>query len=150
MRSVLLVLAGLVVSACGRVHVLNDVPYAFTMTTLVRDDCGLGTPAGLVGTGTLRTTGDLVSMAMSLPAGRLSGNYLSLEEQMELDGTFVNQQVPVNGQTCLVDTESLHLTTTTVDATHFTGTMSVNLVTTVSPQTCNCRFWFDFSAAPAP
>jgi hypothetical protein len=150
MRSVLLVVAWVGLSACGRSHVLNDVTYDFTMTKLLRDDCSFGQPGALVGTGTLSTTGDLVTMKLSLPPGRLAGNYLSGEEQMELDGTFLNQQVAVGGQACIVDTESVHLTTVTVDATHFTGTMSVNLDAKVNPQACTCRFWFEFSAAKAP
>ncbi len=149
MRALPMVLLLGLVSGC-RQHVLEDVAYAFTMTTLLRDDCGFQMPSALVGTGTLRTTGDLVSMELSRPAGRLSGNYLSLEEQLELDGTFANQQLAVGTQTCLVDVETVHLTGVTVGATQFTGTMSVNLDAKVNPQACTCRFWFDFNAAKVP
>jgi hypothetical protein len=142
-------LAVLLLAACGRSHTLADSTYTFTETGVLRDDCGLA-GQGVLGSGALITTGDLANLTLSKPAGKLVGLYRYALEEMVLDGTFTNQQALVRGQTCLIDTVSIHLTTTTVDAAHFTGTVAIDYDTSLQPETCTCRFWFTVSGARAP
>ncbi len=149
MRLVLVVAVLMLAAGCGRSHTLADGTYAFTETSVLRDDCGLA-GQGVLGTGTLVTTGDLANLTLSKPAGKLVGLYRYALEELMLDGTFANQQAVVNGQTCLIDTVSLHLTTTTIDSGHFTATVAVNYDTSLQPQSCTCRFWFTASGAAAP
>jgi hypothetical protein len=145
MRAVLLTVVLGLSSAC-RVHPLNDGDYAFTVGRVIRDDCNLAAQPNLIGKGTLATQGNQVNLSLTSPTAELVGTYRSNVEQMVLDGTIANFQTVVRSQECLVDVVSLHLDTETVDATHFKGAMSVEYDAR-TPDTCVCKFWFDFTAA---
>lgn len=139
---VLLALVGL---GCGRVHPLNDGDYTFTVTRVIRDDCGLANDP-ILGVGTLLTTGHQVGLTLTKPEAQLVGTYRKDVEEMVLDGTIANFQTVVRGQECLLDVVTLHLDTVTVDATDFRGTMSITYDAR-QPDACVCKFWFDFTAA---
>jgi hypothetical protein len=98
--------------------------------------------------GTLVTTGHQVSLELARPEATLLGTYLSNVEEMVLDGTIANYQTVVRDRECLLDVVALHLTTVTVDASNFRGTMSITYDTR-TPDECVCKFWFDFTARRA-
>jgi hypothetical protein len=145
MSRALAALVAVLLSGCGRVHLLEDGQYALTPTQVLRDDCGLASQ-GLLEQATLVTAGDSVTMRFTAPASQLAGTYRISVEQMTLDGTIANYATVVRGEACLLDFVTLHLDTVTTDATHFTGAMSV---TYYAPQAdaCVCKLWFDFTAA---
>jgi hypothetical protein len=134
----------LVLAGC-RTHPLDDGTFGFVETgTPLRDDCGLQ-GQGVLGTGALTTTGHLVTLAMTRPPGALAGSYRYNLEQMILDGAFFNYQTQVRGLGCLVEDAALHLETTTLDATRFTGLAQLTY-TSRQPDTCSCQYWFAFEA----
>jgi len=133
-------LALLLLAAC-RVHPLEDGTFRFAETgTPLRDDCGLA-GQGVLGTGALVSTGHLVHLALSTPPGTLEGTYRYNLEQLVLDGTVASYQTTVRGVACLVETATLHAETSTVDATHFTGTWQLTYDSR-RPETCSCQYWF--------
>jgi hypothetical protein len=131
--------------SCGRVHVLEDGPYALTVTRVLRDDCEFASQT-VLGEGDLTTAGDSVTLGFTKPEAKLAGTYRTGVEEMTLDGTIANYATVVRGEECLVDFVTLHLDTVTVDREHFEGTMSIS---SYSPQhdQCGCKYWFDFEAA---
>lgn len=141
--ALLLVLAG-----CGRVHTLGDGTYAFTVTNVLRDDCGLNAP-GVVTTAKLTTTGNVVNLRFEKPDTVLIGTYRASVEELVADGTVANLGAVVQGTECLVDVVTLHLDGVTVDANTFRGAMSI-VYDTRAKDACNCRFWFDYEARRAP
>lgn len=147
-----LLAAGL--SGC-RSHLLEDGPYAFTTTEVLRDDCGAAGTVTLLARGSLTTTGNLVKFAFLSDEPDLQGAYryvpfLSGEpEQLILDGVISNYRLPLRGQDCLLDTITMHLEAQTVDAARFEGTASLAFQSLGFPD-CNCKFWYRFSAARAP
>jgi hypothetical protein len=138
-------LAVLVLTAC-RVHELDDGTYvlAETVGAPLRDDCGLA-GTGVLGSATLATSGHLVTLGLSRPPGTLTGTYRYNLEQMVLDGQVSNSEVLVRGQTCRVETMTLHTETQTLDATHFLGTMALSYDARL-PDPCACQFWFTYLA----
>lgn len=135
--------AVLVLSGC-RVHTLDDGPYAFVTTEVLRDDCALdGT--GVVGLATLRTEGNLVTLTLAKPELRLVGTYRFSVEEMTLDGTLSNYPAVLRGRECLLDTVNLHVDTVTTSPTGFTGSMSINYEAR-QPDECVCKYWFKFTA----
>ncbi len=135
----------LMMSGC-RVHTLDDGAYDFTLGEILRDDCGLAATAGAVPPGgTLRTEGNLTNFALTQPELRLIGTYRYSVEELTMDGSLSNYSTVLRGQECLVDTVAFHLDATTVDASSFTGAMSINYEAR-QPDACTCRFWFKFSA----
>lgn len=135
----LVVLASM--SAC-RDHLLDDGPYAFSVTEVLRDDCGLATSGtAVVSGGTLRSEGNLVQFSLTQPELRLVGTYLSSVEQMTLDGSISNYSAVLRGRECLLDTVSFHLDTTTLSDTRFEGAMSISYEAR-QPDECVCRYWF--------
>jgi hypothetical protein len=133
--------------SCGRVHVLEDGSYGFSVRRVLRDDCGLESQITL-SPAVLSTAGQRVTLDFSSPEARLAGTYRTSIEEMTLDGTIANSSTVVRGQECLLDFVTLHLDTVTVDAARFRGTMSI---TYYAPQldACVCKYWFDFDASRA-
>jgi hypothetical protein len=135
--------AVLLLSAC-RVHTLEDGPYAFVVTEVLRDDCALdGT--GVIGVATLRTEGNLVTLNLAKPALRLVGTYRFSVEEMTLDGSLSNFSAILRGRECLLDTVNLHVDTATTSPTTFSGSMSINYEAR-QPDECVCKYWFKFDA----
>ncbi len=135
--------AVLVLSGC-RVHTLDDGAYAFLPTEILRDDCALdGT--GAIGTATLRTEGNLVTLSLAKPELRLVGTYRFSVEEMTLDGTLTNFEAVLRGRDCLLDTVNLHVDTVTTSASTFSGSMSINYEAR-QPDECVCKYWFKFDA----
>lgn len=132
----------LLASAC-RIHTLDDGVYGLAQTEILRDDCGLA-DAGVLGTATLRTEGNEVSLTLSRPELRLVGIYRYSVEEMTLDGTLTNYSAVVHGQECLLDTVDFHVDTLTTDPSNFTGAMSINY-NARQPDACTCKFWFKFA-----
>lgn len=130
--------------SCGRVHVLEDGTYAFSVTRVLRDECDLEHQT-VLGPGTLATAGHSVSLSFTTPEARLAGTYRTSVEEMTLDGTIANYATAVHGQACLLDFVTLHLDTSTLDARRFEGTMSIRY-DTAQLDACVCAFWFDFVA----
>jgi hypothetical protein len=138
-------LLALALLAGCRTHPLEDGTFTFAETgSPLRDDCGLA-GQGVLGEGTLDTTGHLVTMALTRPPGTLSGTYRYNLEELLLDGQFVSYTTPVRGVDCLVQTAALHLETTTEDAAHFTGLGQLTYTST-RPEVCSCQYWFTFRA----
>lgn len=135
--------AVLLLSGC-RVHTLDDGVYAFVTGEILRDDCGLA-GTGVLGTATLRTEGNLVTLSLGQPDLRLVGTYRFSTEEMTLDGTLSNYPATLRGRECLVDTVNFHVDTVTTSNTSFTGAMSINYEAR-QPDECVCRFWFKFTA----
>lgn len=129
-----------------RVHTLEDGPYTFTLGEVLRDDCGLAA-SGLSLTGTLRTEGHLVSLALADPDLRLVGTYRSGLEEITMDGSLSNYTKVLRGRECVLDSVTYHLDGATDAARSFDGAMSINYETR-QPDECFCRFWFKFTAAP--
>lgn len=144
MRAPWLLLAVLVLVGC-RDHVLDDGAYALSVGAALRDDCGL---AGTVpfGPARLRTDGHQVSLTLEQPELRLMGSYRSNVEAFYADGSLSKTAAVLAGRECVVDTVSFHVEAETVSDTAFTGTMAVAW-DTAQPETCVCRYWFEFSAA---
>ncbi len=142
-RWLLLVVMGLL-PGC-RVHDLEDGPYQFTLTQVLRDDCGLAAHPEVASTGTLRTTGNVVALEYGYLDLKLVGTYLTRAEAMTMDGAAVNVSTQVRGHDCLLDAVSMHLDTTTVDATTFTGAMKL-VFDARTPDACVCQAWFRYSA----
>jgi hypothetical protein len=127
-----------------RVHELSDGEYAFAVSTVLRDECGLAGQS-VLGAATLVSTGNVVNLTFAQPDVRLAGIYKDGVEQMVLDGALTNYETTVKGQTCLLDSLGLHTDTVTVDPTSFTGTMAMTYDTRV-PDSCVCKFWFEYRA----
>ena len=133
----------LLLSAC-RVHTLEDGPYAFVPTEILRDDCALA-GQGVIGAATLRTEGNLVNLTLAKPELRLVGTYRFSVEEMTLDGTLTNFQAVLRGRECLLDTVNFHVDTVTSSPTSFSGSMSINYEAR-QPDECVCKYWFKFDA----
>jgi hypothetical protein len=138
-------LLSLVLCAGCRIHDLEDGTYTFTVTQVIRDECGLAGqqllgPAGLV------TNGNEVDLSFSTPDVRLSGIYKDGIQEMVLDGALTNYETLVRGQTCLLDSLTLHTDTVTLDPTDFSGTMSI-VYDARTPDSCVCKVWFEYTAA---
>ena len=131
-----------------RIHTLDDGVYALVPGEILRDDCGLAS-AGVLGTATLRTEGNLVTLTLSKPELRLVGTYRFSTEEMTLDGTLSNSAAVLRGRECLLDTVNFHLDTLTTSPSSFTGAMSINYDARV-PDECVCRFWFKYTAQRQP
>lgn len=144
-RPLALLLLSLVLCAGCRIHDLHDGTYTFTVTQVIRDECGLAAQQPL-GPASLVTSGNEVDLSFTTPDVRLSGIYKDGVQQMVLDGALTNYETLVRGQTCLLDSFTLHTDTVTVDPTDFTGTMSI-VYDARTPDSCVCKFWFDYSAA---
>ncbi len=134
--------------SCGRNHPLEDGPYQFTLKEVLRDDCDLAHATGVFSTGTLNTTGNIVSLSYGFLGVKLFGTYLSGIEQMTLDGTANNVSTPVRGNECLLDSVAVHLDTVTRSPTRFDGAMSITFDAR-SPDACVCKFWFNYEATRA-
>ena len=126
-----------------RLHTLDDGVYGLAQGEILRDDCGLA-DAGVLGTATLRTEGNEVSLSLSRPELRLVGIYRYSVEEMTLDGTLTNYSAVLQGRDCLLDTVDFHVDTVTTNASSFTGAMSINY-NARQPDSCACKFWFKFS-----
>lgn len=133
----------LLTSGC-RVHPLDDGVYSLVPGEILRDDCGLA-DAGVLGTATLRTEGNEVSLSLSRPELRLVGIYRYSVEEMTLDGTLTNYSAVLRGRDCLLDTVDFHVDTVTTNASSFTGALSINY-NARQPDECACKFWFKFAA----
>jgi hypothetical protein len=133
----------LVLSGC-RIHTLDDGVYALVPGEILRDDCGLAS-ADVLGTATLRTEGNLVTLSLSKPELRLVGTYRFSTEEMTLDGTLSNYAAVLRGRECLLDTVNFHVDTLTTSPTSFSGSMSINYDARV-PDECVCKFWFKYTA----
>jgi len=139
-----LLLLCLVLTGC-RVHTLEDGPFAFTVTEVLRDDCGFAGAAPVTG-GALMTEGHQVGFTLDAPKLRLEGTYLYGVEELMLDGSLLNTGATLNGRACQVDSTMFHLEGTTQSPSSFTGTMSVEYATRQN-DACSCRIWFKFNAA---
>jgi hypothetical protein len=135
-----------VAAAACRDHPLADGVYAFTLTETVRDDCALKDAPGVISTGTLRTTGDVVRLEYAFFDIQLTGTYAHAVERMSLDGSATNVAMSVNGVPCLVDLLTVHLDATTVNEAQFEGFMSFSLETP-RPESCVCELWAGYSAS---
>ena len=134
----------LMLTAGCRVHTLEDGVYVITPGEILRDDCGLAS-ADVLGTATLRTEGNEVSLTLSRPELRLVGIYRFSVEEMTLDGTISNFPAVLRGRECLLDTVNFHVDTLTSSPTSFSGAMSINYDARV-PDECVCKFWFKYTA----
>ena len=144
LRNYWLLSALLLLGSGCRIHTLDDGLYSFVATEVLRDDCSLdGT--GVIGTATLRTEGNEVSLSLAKPELRLVGTYRFSVEEMTLDGTLSNYEAVLRSRTCLLDTVNFHVDTVTTSATGFTGAMSINYEAR-QPDECVCKYWFKFTA----
>jgi hypothetical protein len=138
-----------------RVHLLEDGPYDFTTTRVLRDDCGVAGAFTMLDRGTLTTTGHLVKFAFTGTKPDLQGTYQSAPwmssdaEALIMDGSITNTHVTLRGRDCLLDTLTVHMQAQAIDDAHFTGTASVTFESKAFPE-CNCKYWYGFSAARAP
>jgi hypothetical protein len=142
----------LVVTAFGtgcKTHDLTDGRYDFSLTQSIRDDCGLQSAPGIISSGVLRTTGNVVRINYDFFQIELDGSYKDSIESMSLDGSATNVQLEVNGVQCLLDVVTLHLEATTDTATQFAGSMSFSLQAE-RPESCICQLWVDYRATHEP
>ncbi len=134
----------LLLAGC-RTHPLEDGTFTFAETgTPLRDDCALA-GQGVLGTGSLTTTGHLLRLLLDRPPGTLTGTYRYNLEEMVLDGTVTSYTTQVRGVSCLVEQALLHTETVTEDAEHFTGTMQLTYDSRL-PDTCSCQYWYTYRA----
>jgi hypothetical protein len=151
---VLAVVSAMALTGC-RVHLLEDGPYDFTTTRVLRDDCGVAGAFTMLDRGTLTTTGHLVKFAFTGTKPDLQGTYQSAPwmssdaEALIMDGSITNTHVTLRGRDCLLDTLTVHMQAQAIDDAHFTGTASVTFESKAFPE-CNCKYWYGFSAARAP
>lgn len=151
---VLAVVSAMALTGC-RVHLLEDGPYDFTTTRVLRDDCGVAGAFTMLDRGTLTTTGNLVQFAFTGTKPDLQGTYQSAPwmssdaEALIMDGSITNTHVTLRGRDCLLDTLTVHMQAQAIDDAHFTGTASVTFESKAFPE-CNCKYWYGFSAARAP
>lgn len=142
----LLVLSALALAGC-RDHLLEDGDYAFSVTEVLRDDCGLaGTE--VLGPATLRTEGNLVSLSLTRPELRLVGTYRSGLEELTVDGNLTNVTAVLRGRECLLDTVTLHLDGRALDPGAFAGAVAISWEAR-QPDECVCKYWFRYEARRA-
>ena len=134
----------LLFTAGCRVHDLTDGVYVITPTEILKDDCGLAGEDQL-GPATLRTEGNLVTLALAKPGLRLVGTYRFSLEEMTMDGTLSNFPAVLRGRECLLDSVNMHMDTVSTGPTTFSGAVSINYEAR-QPDECVCRFWFKFDA----
>ncbi len=149
MRALFVLPALVALAGCGRIHTLKDGHYVISSTAVVRDDCNLASAPGYVSGGRLVTTGDELHFDYDDFGIQLAGSYLDpvigAPDKMSLDGTAANVDVNINSNDCLLDLLTLHLDGTTVDASHFKGTLSVK-TDIRRPQECLCQLWVQYDA----
>jgi hypothetical protein len=127
------------------VHEVQDGTYALTATQSVRDDCALETAPGVVTSGVLRTTGDVVRIDYDFFSIQLNGAYQSQTEHLEADGSATNVELEVQGVQCLLDLVTMHLEADAVDTKTFSGSVAFSLQTR-RPESCNCELWLEYVA----
>lgn len=128
-----------------REHVLLDGTFELTPHRILRDDCALASQGPELGSATLRTQGDLVSLTLSRPELRLVGTYRDGLEEMTFDGSLSNVSALLRGRECLLDTVTFHLDGAATSPSSFKGSMAINYEAR-QPDECTCQFWFQFEA----
>jgi hypothetical protein len=127
------------------VHEVQDGTYALTATQSVRDDCALENAPGVIASGVLRTTGDVVRIEYDFFSIQLDGAYQSQTEHMSLDGSATNVELDVQNVQCLLDLVTMHIDATAVDSKTFSGSIAFSLQTR-RPESCNCELWLEYTA----
>ena len=137
--------AALVLTACGRTHPLRDGSYGFTVTEVVRDDCGEASRPELMSGGALQTHGHEVRFDTGFFDVKLVGQYLSGTESMRLDGSAANVVTTVQTRQCLLDLVTMTMEASTLDPASFEGQLSAKYEPN-RPADCGCETWVRFSA----
>ncbi|WP_044196130.1 hypothetical protein [Hyalangium minutum] len=127
--------------------VQNPGHYDLDYTEIFLDDCGLLPPKDppSLWDGSLLITGQVVRMDFELLEMQLVGRFLASGEKFAVDGSVANAEVPINGQTCLLDQVSVHLEGDTVCATQFRGVLRVRYEAR-RPDSCVCEVRARFNA----
>ena len=131
-----------------RIHTLQDGAYDFTLTEVLRDDCGLSTNPAVFTRGTLATAGHVVHLDYQYLTMQLVGTYRYGLEEMTMDATLGNVRTKLRGQDCQVDSVTVALDSVTQSSTRFTGSMSFSFQTRTS-DACTCRLFFKYDATRA-
>jgi hypothetical protein len=145
-------LAALVLLAQGcRVREQAEGPYAFTATSVEKDECLLVPASGALFSGDFFSTGNYVSIRSDWYGMTLSGQYRSRSffdaspESFFADGSAQNVTAEVGALSCELDAATVHMDGITDTATELHGTLRFGYEAR-QPPGCLCESWVSFRA----
>ena len=144
-RTICLAVLAVPLASCAA-HLQTSGTYAFTVTEILRDDCGVLAGSLALGTGNLMVSGEAVSLSYEPYALDLHGFFKEVSESFYLDGTVANVSASVGTTQCLFDLVTMHIDATTQSATAFDGAIQIRYGTAASPIPCRCELSVHYRA----
>lgn len=145
-------LAALAFGSAGcRTREQAEGPYAFTATSVEKDDCLLAPASGVLPGGDFSSSGNRVSIAYDWYEMTLFGAYFnrafadSSPERFYADGSAQNVSASVGTVLCALDVATVHLEGTTSAPDRFHGTLRFRYESRQGPE-CLCESWLSFQA----
>jgi len=145
-------LAALALGSAGcRVREQAEGPYAFTLSSVEKDDCLLAPASGVLPGGDFFSTGNWVSIAYDWYDLTLAGAYFyaafadTSPQRFYVDGSAQNVSADVGAVRCALDVATVHLEGTTDAPDRFHGTLRFRYESRQGPE-CQCESWLSFQA----